>query len=210
MTKKDLYSKVMPMFDFEEFEKQERYPLSEEDTYVQQMFKRALNKSVFWKLMNELGVTDEETKTESGKSQLFKYVNGNKKKPPMTRVYILRDKIQPSYWYYKVKETLPKEIKYKDKGHNVEDLKQIETCGLILLKDMAEKYTLSGIEKLYGYDANEFKIKNTIYKRKSEDGKMYFKSYPQYSMIRALKDVITPDLWFIFPDELEQSIEGIN
>ena len=84
--------------------------------------------------------------------------------------------MQPSRWYYRINEKLPKRINFTP---------QFDVVGRVTLP-------------------TNMQLKNIIYKRKHPDTmEEWFKTLPPQDFIIKLRNDINPDYWYIFPEELE-------
>ena len=197
--------KLMEDLSIEEFVKEEkkRKPykeFSDNDTYALRDFKIALQNKVFWRYIVQLGIPDGK---DGGKEkyQVFYYVNGKNQSINNIYVFMCREKLQPSKWYYKITEKLPPKINFTPK-YTFKELMEKETVGHLMLQKLQEQYTMEGL--VDKYNLKFYQMKNIRYKRKSiTTGKMVFKTLPPASVMMALKDEINPDYWFIFPEEIE-------
>lgn len=170
---------------------------SDDDTYAIRMLKKAAQNQLFMKYICELGITD----SISDKLSIFYYLTGRYKSVRNIHIFMCREKMQPAKWYYKINEPLPKQIKFTPK-HSVKDLMYIESVGHIKFKELLDLYTMPVLcEK---YDLNLSQMKNIRYKRIHPYTKREcFKTLPGMPVVTKLRELINPDYWFIFPDELE-------
>lgn len=178
-----------PHFDYKDF--------SDDDTYALRDLKTAAQNKLFWNYIENLGIPND------GKSKyiLFYYFNGKNKSFSNLSVFYCREKMQPSKWYYKNSEKLPERVKFVPK-HPIEDLPWRETMGIKKLVELQKTYTLQGL--CNQYDLNYLQMKNILYKRKNLlTGKDCYKILPPERVITKLRDVINPDYWYIFTDEIE-------
>lgn len=143
-----------------------------------------------------LGVPDRR----ESRLAIFYYLNGKLKFVSNPHIFYCREKMQPSKWYYRVDEKLPERIEFKTK-YSVNELMYKESAGHIKFNKMCEEYSIQGVADRFGLSINQ--IKNTKYKRMNPmTKKECFKSLPSLSIVLKLRDVINPDLWYIFPEEL--------
>lgn len=172
------------------------WEFSDNDTYAIRDLKTAAKNGLLWKYMVSLGIPDEQ----SSKQNFYYYYNGRTKVLPNTSVFYCREKLRPSKWYYKVGEELPPPLDFTPK-HSVKDLPYLDSLGHQKLYELIKQTTLPLFAEQYGFSV--YSVKNVIYKRQHQiTGKMCFKSLPQEQFIIRLRDVINPDLWYIFPDEV--------
>ena len=183
-----IHSQVKPHFDFKDF--------SDSDTYALRDFKTAAQNKLFWHFIENLGIPND------GKAKyiLYYYFNGKNKSFTNSSVFYCREKMQPSKWYYNISEALPERIQFTPK-HPVEDLQYRETLGIQKLKVLIKDYTLPKFCDIY--NLNFLQMKNMIYKRiNSVTGKECYKILPPEKVVKNLKTVINPDMWYIFTDEV--------
>lgn len=171
---------------------------NESDTYARRELKKALQNKLFWKYIEKLGIE----KDSNEKYCMYYYMNGKNQSINNTIIFKCREKMQPSKWYININETLTERIDFKPK-FNVEYLYTKETVGHLKLEELQKQYTMQGLVEKYGL--NFYQMKNIRYKRVSLiTGQECFKTLPPASVIIKLKDVINPDYWFIFPEELKK------
>lgn len=192
----------MEDFDINEFadkNKKEYLEFSENDTHAMHELKVAAQNRLFWKFISALGTGDLDD--NNVKKVAFRYLQGRSIDISNKYIFMWRKKIQPSKWYYKYSEPLPEKINFTPK-FPPEALIEKESVGHIKLKELQNRYELKGIEAMFGVDYNQ--LRNILYKRTNPStGKTYYKTLPQTSMIISLRNVIQPDLWYIFPEEME-------
>lgn len=170
---------------------------SEDDSYALRDLKTAAEKKLLWQYIVALGIPDN---TES-KNAVYYYYNGKYKSIANPHIFQCREKMQPSRWYYKVGEKLPEPVQFTPK-YGVEDLMYKESLGHIKFREMQKQYTVQGLAD--NFDLNFYQIKNILYRRLNPlTGRECFKILPPAQVIIKLRDVINPDLWYIFPEEVE-------
>ena len=171
---------------------------SDDDTYAKRELKKAAQNRMFMKYVCELGIPPDKI---SCKNAIYYYLTGLNESVKNINIFMCREKMQPSKWYYKINEPLPKQIAFTPK-HSVNDLMYIESVGHIKLKELQDLYTMSVLcEK---YDLTLYQMKNIRYRRFNPlTNKRCFKILPGMTVITKLRELINPDYWFIFPDELE-------
>lgn len=177
--------------------RKERLQPQDTDTYARYDLKKASQARVLTKYCNEIGFDSDDYILIA----FIHYINGSIKVMNNVQVFRCRERIQPSRWYYKVTEKLPKQIKFTEKYKDPELILYKPSEAHMRLKKLLMDF---GIEKVSeDYDIHIETLKNLIYLRKRRtDGKHVFKTMPSFDVIRKLKDVIHPDLWYIFPEEL--------
>ncbi len=170
---------------------------SDDDTYVLRAFKTAAQKKLFWRYICELGVPN----TTLAKRAVFYYLNRDYKFVSNPYIFMCREKMQPSKWYYKINEPLPPPVNFMPK-HKVEDLMYFESIGHIKLEELQRRISMPEICKRY--DLSLYQMKNIRYRRLNPITNLKcFKILPPSSVVIKLREVINPDYWYIFPDELE-------
>lgn len=169
---------------------------SDNDTYALHDLKTAAQNKLLWKYMISLGIPDEKI----AKQNLYYYYNGRCTSLSNMTVFHCREKLQPSKWYYKKDEQLPEKIEFIPK-HNVKELLYTESLGHLKLFEMVKELSIPIFAEKYDTSINL--LKNMIYKRQNKlNEKMCFKSLPNEKFIIKMRDIINPDLWYIFPDEI--------
>lgn len=179
--------------------KNHKFDFCDTDTHALRELKTAAQRMLLRKYIVSLDVrkTDESTI-----KAVYIYTLGITKS--LTNVYIfrLREKIQPAKWYTLYSEPLPSPTAFKPLLPEERILTDM-SVGHMRFRKMVDEYGYSGITQVYGF--SKFLINNLLsYRISKKTGIKTFKTLPSYSVIRTLKDVISPDLWYIFPEELEE------
>lgn len=187
--------------DLKEYEKKYVFKeFSKDDTYACRELKIALQKKIFWKYLNIIGIPNELNE----KNSIYYYIYHNDKINHFVRnkyVFLCREKVQPSKWYYKVTEPLPEKIKFTPK-FDISVLRYKESLGHIKLNELKETYSLKGLVNTFSLDLNQ--AKNVIFKKWNPLlQKQCFRALPSENFIIQMRNVINPDLWYIFPEEVE-------
>lgn len=184
--------------------KKEYLEFSENDTHAMHELKVAARNRVFWKFISALGTDGFDA--DYVKQNSFKYLQGLSRDMQNQYIFMWREKIQPSKWYYKYSEPLPEKIDFTPKFPPAMLIEK-ESVGHIKLKELQKRYELKGIVSMFGVDYNQ--LRNIIYKRTNpRTGKAYYKTLPQTNIIISLRNVIQPDLWYIFPEEMKQPLRA--
>lgn len=192
----------MQKFDVNSFinEKKKEYPFkefSDTDTYALRDLKIAIQNRLFWSFIETIGIPKEW----KNKLYVYYYLNGRRKFISNQSIFLCREKMQPSRWYYRINEKLPKRINFTPK-FDVSRLVCKESAGHQKLKKMLEHYNMQTFAD--EYNINLYQLKNIIYKRKHPDTmEEWFKTLPPQDFIIKLRNDINPDYWYIFPEELE-------
>lgn len=185
--------------EFIENEKKEHSfkDFEETDTHSQRELKKALQNKLLWRYIEKLGIERDSNE----KYCVYYYMNGKNKTINNTIIFHCREQMQPSKWFININEQLPEKIKFTPK-FSAESLYCKESVGHKKLEQLQKEYTMPGL--IERFDLNLYQMKNIRYKRISPiTGKECFKTLPPASVIIKLKDVINPDYWFIFPEEIQ-------
>ncbi len=169
---------------------------ADEDSYAIRDLKKASQKNLLWAYLDNIGMTDKRMKL-----YIYNYLSGKNKTIYNINVFNCRECVQPARWYYRVDEKLPERIEFTPK-FPVEELQYKDTEGHLKFYELREQLTNQGISEKYGIDY--FQLKNITSKRLNPLTNRYcYKILPQQSLIIKLREVINPDYWYIFPEELE-------
>lgn len=184
----------------EQKEAEKRFAFKEkkdDDTYALRDLKLAGEKKLLWQYIVALGIPDNK----DSKNAIYYYYNGKYKSLSNPHIFMCRERMQPSRWYYKISEKLPKPVIFTPKL-GVEELMYKESVGHIKFRELQMQYTVQGLADKY--DLNFYQIKNILYRRKNPlTGRECFKILPPAAVIIKLRDVINPDYWYVFPEEIE-------
>gem|GEM_PF-2586661 len=171
---------------------------SDDDTYALRDLKKAMNAKCFSKYLSFLGIAPNT----QHRLALYHYIHRSYD-VQSSYVFALREKIQPSKWYLRITEELPGPVSFTPKF--TEDvLFEKESVAHIKIREMTNQYGgASALASMYGVEASV--LRNAISWRifKGTEEKRRFRALPQTSIIRAFMKTIHPDLWFIYPEELE-------
>ena len=179
--------------------KNQKLLLHDTDTLMMQDLKKASAAKVLTKYCEALGFKKDDYIL----TVFIRYINGYMDSVNNIHIFRCREQIQPSRWYYQVneKDIMPEPVKYTPK-FDAEEILNKDSQGHVILRKLIRNTGIEPFAEKYGIDS--YKLKNTLYRRKRvTDGKQVFKALPSYHFIRALREVINPDLWYIFPEELE-------
>lgn len=187
--------------EFKAAERQENglCKFSDEDTHAIREFKTAISNRLYLKYTSALGLTSQESRN------IFNYVEKNTTILHGSYVFAIREKMQPAKWYYKIDEKLPQKISFTpNKKYTLETFLESDTIGIKMLMDLKKKKgILQDLCNLYNLNYNQ--IKNIFYLIADPvTGVRRHKIFPQEKVILSLRDVINPDYWFIFPDEINK------
>lgn len=169
----------------------------EDDTYALRDLKIAGEKKLLWQYIVALGIPNNK----KSKYAVYYYYSGKYKSISNPHIFMCREKMQPSRWYYKINEKLPKPVIFTPK-FSVDNLMYKESLGHIKFRELQKQYTVQGLADKF--DLNFHQIKNILYRRLNPlTGKECFKILPPASVIIKLRDVINPDNWYVFPEEID-------
>lgn len=171
--------------------------ITDTDTHVIHDMKLAAKRQLLWPYIKEMGIPAETNMM----SAVYYFYSGRYKKIDRKYIYMCRNRVQPSKWFYNHKESLPARIGFSEK-YTCDRLLTEYTVGHLLLLDHVRELTFPGFAEKYGFRVTT--LKNMVYKRFNEVfGKEIIRIQPPDEIIMGLKDVINPDWWFIFPEEAE-------
>jgi hypothetical protein len=133
------------------------------------------------------------------------------KLPSYLIIFALRDHISAELWFFDEDEKPPEpvtaKLKYPPAGPGkirktslkLKILRE-ETAALVKLREIKERRELSSFAAQYGIKYLD--LWQVCTKRKKPDGRYGYHQRPPYRVVKALREVIHPALWYIFPDEL--------
>lgn len=184
----DLIKEEKDHFDFKEY--------SDDDTHALRALKIASKNKLFWKYVEQIGIP----KNGRYEYYIYNYFTGKSKNIGISYIFNSRENLQPAKWFFNINEELPERIKFNP-IYEEKTLLYKESVGHIKLLDLMKDYTIQQfVDK---YDLNFYQIKNLIYKKVDKKlNKEVFKALPSNSLIIKLRNIINPDYWFIFPEEL--------
>jgi hypothetical protein len=121
-------------------------------------------------------------------------------------IFGLRRHIPPEAWYFDETEKLPKPIActhlYPPFGARInKKIIHDETAAINLIGEIRENRKLSAFCVEHGLKYND--MLGCAVKRKRSNGRYGYHQKPAYLVIRTLREIIHPALWYLFPDELE-------
>lgn len=187
-----MYYKIMNMEKLDSLiEDDRKYLFKDDDTYALRELKTLAEKQMLLKFCNTLEIP-----------HLFysfhKYMYDSIAFVKNSTIFQLRTIMQPSKWYYFNNETLPGPIAFNT-VYTLEDFYAKDSIGHTLLKEKIIEYGYNRLSSMYSISIDT--LKNMIYKRKYNN-KEIFKVFPSFRTIRLLRDIILPDYWYIYEDEL--------
>jgi hypothetical protein len=126
-------------------------------------------------------------------------------RPSYMAIYTLRSRIAPVNWYYTEQEAVPGAVPFTAlyaAGGDMfrEKVMRDETAALRELAGIREARNLSLLCRNYNIEYK--RLSQCVLKRVKEDGSRGYHQRPAYDIVKALRERIHPDLWYIFPEEL--------
>jgi len=117
-------------------------------------------------------------------------------------VFDFRRVIQPAKWYASLEnnEQFPVIKYYINPQRTYKDLFIEKTIGKLLLENMIKKTQREKVIKTYSLNQRGISL---AFKKTSDENSPYCSFIPKSAIIK-LKEVINPDYWYIFPEELSQ------
>lgn len=178
----------------------------DDDSYALRFLKYLFKNKLVVKFLSENNIFD--VKNGSFYSYIYgilsAYVRKNRRRCTYTSIFILRAYLPPMMWFYKVTEELPESTKfypaYKTVGKEQYAKNTLAHEQLIKIREQEGDAVLSS-----KYDIPKYTCPNLLCKRKRKDGSISFRNLPSYDIIKMFQPLIKPDLWFIYPEELEPS-----
>lgn len=177
---------------------------SDDDTYGIRLLKFLNNNKKIVKFLAENNCL--ETNGQSLYSFVYVSISlalkGNKSRISYPVMFRCREFIRPAYWFYGIKEQLPEQMKQK---YNYKNFTEELFCKPTLGHIEFEKYIQENgqIKTAEKFNVKVDLIKNLLRKRKRPDGVVSYHSLPSLMSINAFKDIISPEKWFIYPEEIE-------
>jgi hypothetical protein len=135
-----------------------------------------------------------------------------KRQPTYGVIFALREHIPPELWFYDEAEKPPEPVTAAvflyspaDKGKREKTalrrkVLRDETAALGKLREIMEKRELSSFAGRHGVKYQD--LWQVCNKRKKPDGRYGYHQRVPFRVVKALREVIHPALWYIFPDEL--------
>jgi len=176
---------------------------SDTDTHAMYELKMLVQNRLLTKYIYSLDVMKQDPNIEKKLWNMFLYAKSHvPKKLPNYFIFMLRNDIQPAKWYTPKNEPVPEKIKFTPK-FSADVWMTKRTVGHEKLYEIMKA---NGHQKVADdFDVPKTQLRNVIGQRFDKiTGRRIFKCFPEYHFVRAFKEVIHPDLWFIFPEELEQ------
>jgi hypothetical protein len=169
-------------------------------THAQRIFITLLEARQFTRTLVGWGIT------KSTVTYIYKIVLGEIP-PSYDVVFILREHIGPELWYYDENEEVPNTPKTGTRYYLTQrqpairkNILQDETVAIREIRKVIEERKLSTFCAIHQVGYGD--VRNSCTKRKKPDGMYGYHQRPPYRMIRALRNVIHPRLWYIYPDEI--------
>lgn len=144
----------------------------------------------------------DETNFKTMKTHLCQIMNHGTV-PSYRIIYTYRALVHPIMWFYNHNDPLPEPTKF-DSGRKIytDDIFEHDSLGMLELKQKKAGYAGGYIEMEKGLGLCRSTLSNLCARKKLPDGRKIYRARPTYNIVNALKDIIKPDLWYIFPDEL--------
>ena len=134
-------------------------------------------------------------------ASLYKVLVGQRV-PSANQIFMCRSFIQPCLWFYTEDEKLPRQTRFTAK-HDFDALGTKLSLGkyklLELCRTPADRAELA---KTVGLPVKKMIYMTVSVKNLDKPGRHY--TYAPFESARLLKNFITPDLWYIFPDEVKR------
>jgi hypothetical protein len=128
-----------------------------------------------------------------------------KMRPSYGVIFQLREHIAPVSWYYAETEKLPKRKLFTAKytTYNLAVMRELSTKPIVahtIFEMLREARKLTEFCVLR--NINAAKIRNCTTMNKRKDGIKGYTNRPSYPIVKQLRGIIHPDLWYVFPDEI--------
>lgn len=151
-------------------------------------------------------ISEELHLSYAQKSSLYQIVVG-KVRPTYGIIYFLRDKIAPVKWYYAEQENCPSPIKFDPLHNNYATatrkiFARKKTCGHVFFDILKANRSLTSVCR--SHDIQKSVVINYVYMKMGPDKKMRYLCRPTVPFVSTFKDILHPDYWYIFPDELSK------
>jgi hypothetical protein len=143
-----------------------------------------------------------------------------KREPSFGVIFALREHVSPELWFYDEGEKPPRPVKVRFQYRSAageggesnkilirEKVLRDETAALKKLGKIMEKRELPAFSREHG--VKYLDMWGICSKRKKAGGYGYHQR-PPYRVVKALREVIHPALWYVFPDELIRSPSGYS
>jgi hypothetical protein len=128
-----------------------------------------------------------------------------KMRPSYGLIFQLREHIAPVLWYYAETEKPPRRKSFTAKctAYNLAVMRELSTkptAAHTIFDALREARKLTEFCVLHNIEPSRIRNCTTMNKRK--DGVKGYTNRPTYPIVKQLRGIIHPDLWYIFPDEL--------
>jgi hypothetical protein len=126
-------------------------------------------------------------------------------RPSYGIIFQLREHIAPVLWYYDETEKPPKRKSFAAKHtvYNLAVMRELSarpTVAHTVFETLREARKLTEFCVLHNIAPARIRNCTTMNRRK--DGVKGYASRPSYPVVKQLRGIIHPDLWYIFPDEI--------
>ena len=126
-----------------------------------------------------------------------------KQAPSARLIFSFRPLVTPLMWYYNHSEPLPEPTPFTAKHFiYTDEVRAMDSLGILRLKKLRDEMSGQTIEQKYGLYKGA--CANILCKTKLPSGLRAYRSRPTFELTTSLKDLIKPDLWYIYPDETQE------
>lgn len=151
-------------------------------------------------LMNELHLSRSQ--------YLFmRKIAAQEKRPTYALIYLLRNAIAPVQWYYSEDKAYPDPVHFTPLYNNYATetrslFAQKKTCGHLFFDMLKEYKVFEPVCSLHNMKKST--AVNYVYMKKDSDNVLRYPCRPSIWFVSHFIDIIHPDYWYIFPDELSK------
>lgn len=144
----------------------------------------------------------DETNFNTMKTHLCNIMNYDSV-PSYRIIYTYRGLVHPLMWFYNHNEPLPEMTQFNS-GKKIysDEIFAHDSLGMIELKKKKTEYEGGFIEIEKKCGLSRCTLSNITAKKKLPDGSKIYRARPTFNIVNSLKDIIKPDLWYIYPDEV--------
>lgn len=175
-------------------------------SHAARYFRNLAKEHKFTSTAEGLGLSFEQTKF------LNQIVLG-KNRPTYGIIFMLRRSISPAQWIYMENEKLPSPVAFNplvEQRYPVYDfatrneLAKEKTLGHLFFDIIRKGRVLTKF--CAAHNCTLLEAANFIYMKKHQNGDIRFTHRPTVPFIAKFKDVIHPDFWFVYPEEVTPRI----
>lgn len=129
------------------------------------------------------------------------------KRPTYANIYLLRNEIAPVQWYYDIDTSYPEPIPFTPIYNNyATETRQLfaqkKTCGHLFFDTLKEYKVFEPVCSLHNMKKST--AVNYVYMKKGIDNVLRYPCRPSIWFVSHFIDIVHPDYWYIFPDELSK------